>query len=77
MQSPHLQVLTGDNRQILPSLSAESVQCCVTSPPYWGLRDYDHLSQIGAETSPEEYVRNLVEIFQQVRRVLRQDGTLC
>jgi len=57
-------------------LDAESVQCCVTSPPYWGLRDYDHQAQIGAETSPEEYVKHLVQIFRDVRRVLRSDGTL-
>jgi DNA modification methylase len=71
-----LQILTGDNRKILPNLSAESVQCCVTSPPYWGLRDYDHASQIGAEPSPIQYVNNLVEVFREVRRVLRKDGTL-
>ena len=57
-------------------MPAESVQCCVTSPPYWGLRDYDHDSQIGAEPSPVQYVENLVEIFREVRRVLRKDGTL-
>lgn len=71
-----LQILTGDCRQILPKLPTESVQCCVTSPPYWGLRDYDHASQIGAEQSPVQYVENLVEIMSQVRRVLRKDGTL-
>lgn len=71
-----LQILTGDNRKILPKLSAESVQCCVTSPPYWGLRDYDHALQIGAETSPVQYVENLVEVFHEVRRILRKDGTL-
>lgn len=68
-------ILTGDSRTILPTLEAESVQCCVTSPPYWGLRDYDHDSQIGAEASPEQYVENLVAIFREVRRVLRKDGT--
>jgi DNA modification methylase len=71
-----LQILTGDCRKILPNLPAESVQCCVTSPPYWGLRDYDHASQIGAELSPVQYVGNLVEILCEVRRVLRKDGTL-
>lgn len=72
----NLQILTGDSRKVLPSLSAESVQCCVTSPPYWGLRDYDHVSQIGAEPSPEEYVANLVAIFREVWRILKKDGTL-
>src|SRR5439155_7738067 len=51
-------------------------RCCVTSPPYWGLRDYGIPHQIGAEKTIEEYVANLTEIFQQVKRVLRDDGTL-
>ena len=71
-----LQILNGDSLKILPKLAAESVQCCVTSPPYWGLRDYDHPAQIGAETSPEIYVENLVKIFREVHRVLRKDGTV-
>lgn len=71
-----LQILTGDSLTILPTLEAESVQCCVTSPPYWGLRDYEHPAQIGAEASPETYVENLVAMFRKVRRVLRKDGTL-
>ncbi|MCQ3926432.1 MAG: site-specific DNA-methyltransferase [Candidatus Jettenia sp.] len=71
-----LQIFTGDCRKILPALPAESVQCCVTSPPYWGLRDYNHSSQIGAEPSPVQYVKSLVEVFSEVWRVLRKDGTL-
>jgi site-specific DNA-methyltransferase (cytosine-N4-specific) len=71
-----LQILTGNSLSILPTIEAESVQCCVTSPPYWGLRDYDHPGQIGVESSPELYVENLLAIFKQVRRVLRKDGTL-
>ena len=70
-----VQVLLGDSRDVLPQLEVQSVQCCVTSPPYWGLRDYDHSSQIGTESSPEEYVEHLVEIFRNVRRVLTDDGT--
>jgi site-specific DNA-methyltransferase (cytosine-N4-specific) len=69
-------VLTGDSLVVLPTLEAESVQCCVTSPPYWGLRDYNHSAQIGAEASPAEYVDNLVRVFREVRRALRADGTL-
>lgn len=69
-------VIPGDCREVLPTVDAESVQCCVTSPPYWGLRDYDHPGQIGAEPSPDEYVTNLVEVFREVRRVLRKDGTV-
>jgi site-specific DNA-methyltransferase (adenine-specific)/site-specific DNA-methyltransferase (cytosine-N4-specific) len=69
-------VIEGDCLKVLPTLEAETVQCCVTSPPYWGLRDYDHSGQIGAEASPDEYVANLVHVFQEVRRVLRKDGTV-
>jgi len=69
-------ILVGDAREVLPRLEPESIQCCVTSPPYWGLRDYGHPSQLGAEDSPDKYVANLVEIFREVRRVLRPDGTL-
>jgi DNA modification methylase len=70
-----VQILTGDCRALLQTLPDESVQCCVTSPPYWGLRDYDHPDQIGAEPSPEQYVEHLVNVFHEVRRVLRKDGT--
>lgn len=70
------QILIGDCLEVLPTLRAESVQCCVTSPPYWGLRDYDHPGQIGAELSPESYLEDLVAIFREVRCVLREDGTL-
>ncbi len=72
----NLQILTGDSLSILPMLAAESVQCCVTSPPYWGLRDYEHPAQIGAEPSPELYVENIVKMFREVRHVLRKDGTV-
>lgn len=73
---PPVKILTGDNRAVLCELPSESVQCCVTSPPYWGLRDYDHSDQIGTESSPELYVSNLVDVFRRVRRTLRDDGTL-
>lgn len=69
-------ILAGDCRDILPTLQAESAQCCVTSPPYWGLRDYNHPDQIGAEESPQDYVNDLVSIFREVRRILREDGTM-
>lgn len=69
-------VIRGDCRLVLPTLQPESVQCCVTSPPYWGLRDYDHPDQLGAEPSPDHYVSNLVSIFREVRRILRGDGTV-
>jgi len=76
IEMSNLQILTGDSLTILPTMAAESVQCCVTSPPYWGLRDYEHPAQIGTEPSPENYVDNLVQMFREVRRVLRKDGTV-
>ena len=75
-QHANVEILVGDNRDILPKIASRSVQCCVTSPPYWGLRDYQHSAQIGAEQSPEDYVKNLVEVFREVRRALSDDGTL-
>ena len=68
--------IVGDNREILPTLESGSVQCCVTSPPYWGLRDYGNDAQLGLESTPEEYVANMVQVFREVKRVLRDDGTL-
>ena len=78
LASPHgcaLSVLVGDCRAVLRSLPSESVQCCVTSPPYWGLRDYGHADQIGQEATPELFVQTMVEVFREVRRVLKADGT--
>lgn len=72
---PDCIVRAGDARD-LSWIPDQSVQCCVTSPPYWGLRDYDHPSQIGAEPSPADYVKNLVDVFREVWRVLKKDGTL-
>jgi DNA modification methylase len=69
-------ILTGDCRELLATLPAASVDCCVTSPPYWGLRDYGHAGQLGLEATPAEYVASMVEVFRAVRRVLRDDGTL-
>lgn len=66
----------GDSLATLKSLPSESVQCCVTSPPYWGLRDYGNDNQIGLEKTPEEYVIKMVELFRELRRVLKSDGTL-
>jgi len=57
-------------------MDAESVHCCVTSPPYWNLRDYGVAGQIGLERTPEEFVAAMVDVFRAVRRVLRDDGTL-
>lgn len=71
-----LNIIQGDCREVLKTLPDESVQCCVTSPPYWGLRDYGVAGQFGLEHTPEEYVTNMVQVFREVRRVLRNDGTL-
>lgn len=71
-----LQILQGDALEMLKTLPSESVHCCVTSPPYFGLRDYGAAGQVGVERTPDEYVTRLVEIFREVRRVLRKDGTL-
>jgi len=71
-----LTILTGDSRALLRSVPAESVHCCITSPPYWRLRDYGHPGQIGWEATPEDYVETLRSVFAEVRRVLRSDGTL-
>jgi DNA modification methylase len=57
-------------------MADQSVNTCVTSPPYFGLRDYGHAGQIGLEQTPDEFVTKLVEVFREVRRVLRDDGTL-
>jgi len=70
------QLFNGDALEILCGMATESVQCCITSPPYWGLRDYGVDGQLGLEETPEEYVLKMVEIFREVRRVLRKDGTL-
>jgi DNA modification methylase len=69
-------ILTGDCRETLRSLADNSVQCVVTSPPYWGLRDYGHPGQIGLESTPDEYVARMVAVFREARRVLADDGTL-
>ena len=68
-------IISGDCIEGLRTLPDASVHCCVTSPPYWGLRDYGHDGQIGLEATPEAYVARMVEVFREVRRVLRDDGT--
>ena len=69
-------VIIGDCRAVLPTLEAGSVQTCVTSPPYFGLRDYGHAAQIGLEETPELYVAAMVGVFRLVRDLLADDGTL-
>jgi len=69
-------ILLGNNIDTLKTLPDGSVDCCVTSPPYFGLRNYGIEGQIGLEETPEEYIEKLVLIFREVRRVLRDEGTL-
>lgn len=73
---PDWQVIHGDALEVSRGMGEQSIHCAVTSPPYWGLRDYGVDGQLGLEKTPEEYVAKLVEIFREVRRVLRDDGTL-
>lgn len=71
-----VRILQGDCREVLKTLPEASVNCIVTSPPYFGLRDYGVAGQIGLEPSPDKYVDELVNVFTEVRRVLQDDGTL-
>jgi site-specific DNA-methyltransferase (cytosine-N4-specific) len=71
---PRTHFIEADAREL--PLSDKSIQCCVTSPPYWGLRDYGHDGQIGLEPTLAEYLRTMVAVFGEVRRVLRDDGCL-
>lgn len=71
-----MRVLVGDCRETLRTLPSGSVHCVVTSPPYFGLRCYDHADQIGLEETPDRYVAEMVAVFREVHRVLRGDGTV-
>jgi DNA modification methylase len=71
-----IRVLQGDCREVLKTLEEASVHCVVTSPPYFGLRDYGIAGQLGLENSPEDFIAALVSVFDEVRRVLRDDGTV-
>jgi len=66
----------GDALEVLKTLPPGIVQCCVTSPPYWGLRDYSVAGQFGLEATPDEYIARMVGVFREVKRVLRDDGTV-
>ena len=71
-----VKVICGDALESLRTLEDQSVNTCVTSPPFWGLRDYGKDGQLGLEDTPQQYADNLVEVFREVRRVLRDDGTV-
>jgi len=74
--TPAHQILVGNCLELLRAMPDESVHCCITSPPYFGLRDYGVDGQIGLEETPAEFLAKLVEVFREVRRVLRKDGTV-
>jgi hypothetical protein len=69
-------IAQGDCKEVLAGMASESVQMCVTSPPYWGLRDYGVAGQLGSEKTLDEYIAGQVEVFRAVWRVLRDDSTL-
>ena len=71
-----VKIINGDCREVLKTLPDESVHCVVTSPPYFCLRDYGVDGQVGQEATPAEFVGVMVDVFREVRRVLRKDGTL-
>jgi DNA modification methylase len=73
---PDFQIINGDALQSLQAMPDGLVDCIVTSPPYWGLRDYGHKGQMGLEETPEDYTRAMVEVFREVRRMLKPEGTL-
>jgi DNA modification methylase len=72
---PTLEIIIDDCRRGLTGLDRRSIQTCVTSPPYWALRDYGHSHQLGFESTPREYANEMVRVFWEVRRVLKIDGT--
>ena len=71
-----IKIIKGNCLDKLKELPEQSVNTCITSPPYWGLRDYGESDQLGLEDTPEEFVENLVKVFREVKRVLRDDGTV-
>ena len=71
-----VKILNGNVFDVLPTLSNKTFHTCITSPPYFGLRDYGMADQLGLEPTPDEYIANMVKVFREVKRVLRDDGTL-
>ena len=69
-------IIIGNALEKLKELPSEHIQCIVTSPPYWGLRDYDNDGQLGQESSPETFVLNLIKLFSKIKTVLKDDGTV-
>jgi site-specific DNA-methyltransferase (cytosine-N4-specific) len=76
MLDEQCQIILGDSKTELQKIPDNTFQCCVTSPPYWGLRDYGYEDQIGSEMKVDEYIAKLVAVFREVHRVLKDDGTV-
>lgn len=76
MSSHSLKLLVGDVSQIFPKIESNSIDLCMTSPPYWALRDYGKTGQIGLEASSDEYVVKIAAVCEQVMRVLKPTGTV-
>jgi len=74
--TPTVDVYYGDAWELAPTLEPQSIDCIVTSPPYWGLRDYGHPGQFGLERTPQEYVAKLVDLFARLRPALKDEGTV-
>ena len=74
--NPTWDILQGDSTEVMRGMEPESVHCCITSPPYWGLRNYGVAGAYGLEPTLDEYIERMVEVFREVRRVLRKDGVL-
>ena len=74
--SDHFSLFAGDALQVLKGLPSNSVSTCLTSPPYWSVRDYEGIGQIGLEETAEDYVKNIVDVLREVKRVLRPEGTV-
>lgn len=72
----HGTIYQGDCIEMMKQMPDNSIDCCITSPPYWGLRDYGHSDQLGLEPTPDEYIANMVKVFHEVKRILKTDGTL-
>lgn len=75
-ETEHGTIYQGNSIDVLRTLDTESIDCCITSPPYWGLRDYGCDGHLGLEPTPELYVEHMVELFREVKRVLKKNGTL-
>lgn len=69
-------IICGDCLEVMKAIPDESINCCITSPPYWGLRDYGIKGQFGLEETPEKYIEDLVNIFREIKRILSPNGTV-